>query len=102
MPRLLSNVWQCGLVCKVSRPLSTKCPNACVIGRSILGIRRLAELTHVFDKDVIDGTTNGLGLASFCREEIKYVGRGRILSYLFFFMLCIFVLILYSMKWIIS
>jgi NAD(P)H-quinone oxidoreductase subunit 5 len=51
----------------------------------ILGIRRLAELTNFFDKGVIDGITNGVGLASFCiGEEIKYVG-GRMLSYLFFF-----------------
>nr|ALB37483.1 NADH dehydrogenase subunit 5 [Alloteropsis semialata]APD27382.1 NADH dehydrogenase subunit 5 [Alloteropsis semialata] len=53
----------------------------------ILGIRRLAELTHFFDKCVIDGITNGVGLAGFCiGEEIKYVGGGRISSYLFFFL----------------
>nr|YP_009233909.1 NADH-plastoquinone oxidoreductase subunit 5 [Hilaria cenchroides]AMB49605.1 NADH-plastoquinone oxidoreductase subunit 5 [Hilaria cenchroides] len=51
----------------------------------ILGIRRLAELTHFFDRGVIDGIINGVGLASFCiGEEIKYVGGGRISSYLFF------------------
>nr|YP_009410352.1 NADH-plastoquinone oxidoreductase subunit 5 [Amphipogon turbinatus]ASJ65518.1 NADH-plastoquinone oxidoreductase subunit 5 [Amphipogon turbinatus] len=53
----------------------------------ILGIRKFAELTHFFDKGVIDGITNGVGLASFCiGEEIKYVGGGRISSYLFFFL----------------
>nr|AFC93490.1 NADH dehydrogenase subunit F [Munroa pulchella] len=53
----------------------------------ILGIRRFAELTHFFDKVVIDGIINGVGLASFCiGEEIKYVGGGRISSYLFFFL----------------
>nr|YP_009040453.1 NADH-plastoquinone oxidoreductase subunit 5 [Neyraudia reynaudiana]AGW46787.1 NADH-plastoquinone oxidoreductase subunit 5 [Neyraudia reynaudiana] len=53
----------------------------------ILGIRRLAELTHFFDKDVIDGIINGVGLVGFCiGEEIKYVGGGRISSYLFFFL----------------
>nr|YP_009072806.1 NADH-plastoquinone oxidoreductase subunit 5 [Chionochloa macra]AIQ79333.1 NADH-plastoquinone oxidoreductase subunit 5 [Chionochloa macra] len=53
----------------------------------ILGIRRLAELMHFFDKGVIDGITNGVGLAGFCiGEEIKYVGGGRISSYLFFFL----------------
>ncbi|KAA3450194.1 NADH dehydrogenase [Gossypium australe] len=53
----------------------------------ILGIRRLAELTYFFDKGVIDGITNGVGLAGFCiGEEIKYVGGGRISSYLFFFL----------------
>ena len=51
-----------------------------------LGIRGLTELTEFFDKGVIDGITNGVGLASFCiGEEIKYVGGGRISSYLFFF-----------------
>nr|YP_009135571.1 NADH dehydrogenase subunit 5 [Raddia brasiliensis]AIM53747.1 NADH dehydrogenase subunit 5 [Raddia brasiliensis] len=52
-----------------------------------LGIRRLTELTQFFDKGVIDGITNGVGLAGFCiGEEIKYVGGGRISSYLFFFL----------------
>ena len=52
-----------------------------------LGIRGLTELTEFFDKGVIDGITNGVGLASFCiGEEIKYVGGGRISSYLFFFL----------------
>nr|AFC93494.1 NADH dehydrogenase subunit F [Muhlenbergia spatha] len=53
----------------------------------ILGIRRFAELTHFFDKSVIDGIINGVGLAGFCiGEEIRYVGGGRISSYLFFFL----------------
>ena len=52
-----------------------------------LGIRGLTELTEFFDKGVIDGITNGVGLVSFCiGEEIKYVGGGRISSYLFFFL----------------
>jgi NAD(P)H-quinone oxidoreductase subunit 5 len=52
-----------------------------------LGIRRLTELTEFFDKGIIDGITNGVGLVSFCiGEEIKYVGGGRISSYLFFFL----------------
>ncbi|YP_009266468.1 NADH dehydrogenase subunit 5 (chloroplast) [Oryza brachyantha] len=51
------------------------------------GIRGLTELTQFFDKGVIDGIINGIGLASFCiGEEIKYVGGGRISSYLFFFL----------------
>nr|YP_009370545.1 NADH-plastoquinone oxidoreductase subunit 5 [Eriachne armittii]YP_009583890.1 NADH-plastoquinone oxidoreductase subunit 5 [Eriachne schultziana]YP_009584056.1 NADH-plastoquinone oxidoreductase subunit 5 [Eriachne sulcata]YP_009584139.1 NADH-plastoquinone oxidoreductase subunit 5 [Eriachne triodioides]QBL06505.1 NADH-plastoquinone oxidoreductase subunit 5 [Eriachne stipacea]ARO35354.1 NADH-plastoquinone oxidoreductase subunit 5 [Eriachne armittii]QBL03019.1 NADH-plastoquinone oxidoreductase len=53
----------------------------------ILGIRGLAELTLFFDKGVIDGIINGVGLVGFCiGEEIKYVGGGRISSYLFFFL----------------
>nr|YP_009346226.1 NADH dehydrogenase subunit 5 [Streptochaeta spicata]AOR40791.1 NADH dehydrogenase subunit 5 [Streptochaeta spicata] len=52
-----------------------------------LGIRGLTELTQFFDKGVIDGIINGVGLAGFCiGEEIKYVGGGRISSYLFFFL----------------
>nr|YP_010732781.1 NADH-plastoquinone oxidoreductase subunit 5 [Exochorda giraldii]WEG91219.1 NADH-plastoquinone oxidoreductase subunit 5 [Exochorda giraldii] len=47
------------------------------------GIRRLAELTNFFDRRVIDGITNGVGIASFfVGEVIKYVGGGRISSYL--------------------
>ncbi|YP_008815797.1 NADH-plastoquinone oxidoreductase subunit 5 (plastid) [Setaria italica] len=42
--------------------------------------------TRVFIS-VIDGIINGVGLAGFCiGEEIKYVGGGRISSYLFFFL----------------
>nr|ARD04044.1 NADH-plastoquinone oxidoreductase subunit 5 [Cercocarpus montanus var. minutiflorus] len=47
------------------------------------GIRRLAELTHFFDRRVIDGITNGIGIGGFfVGEGIKYLGGGRISSYL--------------------
>nr|YP_009919886.1 NADH-plastoquinone oxidoreductase subunit 5 [Caryodaphnopsis tonkinensis]ATL22558.1 NADH-plastoquinone oxidoreductase subunit 5 [Caryodaphnopsis henryi]WRH33627.1 NADH-plastoquinone oxidoreductase subunit 5 [Caryodaphnopsis sp. QZ-2023a]QMQ98592.1 NADH-plastoquinone oxidoreductase subunit 5 [Caryodaphnopsis tonkinensis]WRH33696.1 NADH-plastoquinone oxidoreductase subunit 5 [Caryodaphnopsis sp. QZ-2023a]WRH33790.1 NADH-plastoquinone oxidoreductase subunit 5 [Caryodaphnopsis sp. QZ-2023a] len=47
-------------------------------------IRGLAEVTHFLDRRVIDGITNGVGVASFfVGEGIKYVGGGRISSYLF-------------------
>nr|YP_010540427.1 NADH-plastoquinone oxidoreductase subunit 5 [Spiraea salicifolia]UYF20511.1 NADH-plastoquinone oxidoreductase subunit 5 [Spiraea salicifolia] len=47
------------------------------------GLRRFAELTHFFDRRVIDGITNGVGIASFfVGEGIKYLGGGRISSYL--------------------
>nr|YP_009366897.1 NADH dehydrogenase subunit 5 [Hydrastis canadensis]ARJ63115.1 NADH dehydrogenase subunit 5 [Hydrastis canadensis]QBK50152.1 NADH-plastoquinone oxidoreductase subunit 5 [Hydrastis canadensis] len=50
-------------------------------------IRRLAELTHFFDRQIIDGITNGIGVTSFfVAEVIKYVGGGRISSYLFFYL----------------
>nr|ARD03505.1 NADH-plastoquinone oxidoreductase subunit 5 [Chamaebatiaria millefolium] len=61
------------------------------------GIRRLAELTHFFDRRVIDGITNGVGIASFfVGEGIKYVGGGRISSYLLVYVsyVLIFLLIL--------
>nr|YP_009630734.1 NADH-plastoquinone oxidoreductase subunit 5 [Eriocaulon buergerianum]QBS14224.1 NADH-plastoquinone oxidoreductase subunit 5 [Eriocaulon buergerianum]UVH67937.1 NADH-plastoquinone oxidoreductase subunit 5 [Eriocaulon australe] len=49
-------------------------------------IRRLTELTEFFDKYIIDGITNGVGVASlFIGEGIKYIGGGRISSYLFFY-----------------
>nr|YP_010308417.1 NADH-plastoquinone oxidoreductase subunit 5 [Camellia amplexifolia]ULU29084.1 NADH-plastoquinone oxidoreductase subunit 5 [Camellia amplexifolia] len=62
------------------------------------GIRGLAELTHFFDRRVIDGITNGVGLMSFfVGEGIKYVGGGRISSYLFLYLsyVSIFLLIYY-------
>nr|YP_010995260.1 NADH-plastoquinone oxidoreductase subunit 5 [Trollius buddae]WOZ18633.1 NADH-plastoquinone oxidoreductase subunit 5 [Trollius buddae] len=61
-------------------------------------IRGLAELTQFFDKQVIDGITNGIGVTSFfVAEIIKYLGGGRISSYLFFFLVyvSIFLLIYY-------
>nr|YP_010489046.1 NADH dehydrogenase subunit F [Eranthis byunsanensis]UWJ89887.1 NADH dehydrogenase subunit F [Eranthis byunsanensis] len=62
------------------------------------GIRGLAELTHFFDKQVIDGITNVIGITNFFVAEIcKYVGGGRISSYLFFYLfyVSIFVFIYY-------
>nr|YP_007889907.1 NADH-plastoquinone oxidoreductase subunit 5 [Francoa sonchifolia]AFJ00517.1 NADH-plastoquinone oxidoreductase subunit 5 [Francoa sonchifolia] len=51
------------------------------------GIRGLADLTHFFDTRVIDGITNGVGIMSFfLGEGIKYVGGGRISSYLLFYL----------------
>nr|YP_010278897.1 NADH dehydrogenase subunit 5 [Hepatica acutiloba]UKG19234.1 NADH dehydrogenase subunit 5 [Hepatica acutiloba] len=51
------------------------------------GIRRLAELIYFFDKQVIDGITNGVGILNlFLAEIIKYMGGGRISSYLFFYL----------------
>nr|YP_010119073.1 NADH dehydrogenase subunit 5 [Gymnotheca chinensis]QQY97956.1 NADH dehydrogenase subunit 5 [Gymnotheca chinensis] len=61
-------------------------------------IRRLAELTYYFDRRLIDGITNGVGVASFfVGEGIKYVGGGRISSYLFVYLsyVSIFLLIYY-------
>nr|WAK84193.1 NADH dehydrogenase subunit 5 [Cypripedium plectrochilum] len=51
-----------------------------------MSIRRLAELTQFFDKYIIDGIINGIGVASFLMGEgIKYMGGGRISSYLFLY-----------------
>nr|YP_010592378.1 NADH-plastoquinone oxidoreductase subunit 5 [Dischidia nummularia]WAB52823.1 NADH-plastoquinone oxidoreductase subunit 5 [Dischidia nummularia]WEV92008.1 NADH-plastoquinone oxidoreductase subunit 5 [Dischidia nummularia] len=55
------------------------------------GTRALAELTHFFDRRVIDGITNGVGFLSFfIGEVVKYVGGGRISSYLFFYLSYVF------------
>lgn len=62
------------------------------------GIRGSAEVTHFFDRRIIDGITNGGGLLSFfIGEGIKYLGGGRISSYLFFYSsyLSIFLFIFY-------
>nr|YP_001542494.1 NADH dehydrogenase subunit 5 [Ceratophyllum demersum]A8SEF0.1 RecName: Full=NAD(P)H-quinone oxidoreductase subunit 5, chloroplastic; AltName: Full=NAD(P)H dehydrogenase subunit 5; AltName: Full=NADH-plastoquinone oxidoreductase subunit 5 [Ceratophyllum demersum]ABQ81498.1 NADH-plastoquinone oxidoreductase subunit 5 [Ceratophyllum demersum] len=61
-------------------------------------IRGLAQLTHFFDRRVIDGITNGFGIVSFfVGEGIKYAGGGRISSYIFYYSsyVLIFVLIFY-------
>nr|YP_010419423.1 NADH-plastoquinone oxidoreductase subunit 5 [Laportea aestuans]USG52786.1 NADH-plastoquinone oxidoreductase subunit 5 [Laportea aestuans] len=49
----------------------------------IQGIRFYAEVINFFDRRIIDGITNGFGIASFLvGESMKYVGGGRISSYL--------------------
>nr|YP_009339665.1 NADH dehydrogenase subunit 5 [Lobelia anceps]APQ39058.1 NADH dehydrogenase subunit 5 [Lobelia anceps] len=49
-------------------------------------IRRLSDFTHLFDRQVVDGITNGVGLLSFfIGEAIKSIGGGRISSYLFLY-----------------
>nr|YP_009974813.1 NADH-plastoquinone oxidoreductase subunit 5 [Androsace mariae]QNJ33774.1 NADH-plastoquinone oxidoreductase subunit 5 [Androsace mariae] len=50
-------------------------------------VREFAELTEFFDKRLIDGITNGAGILTFFfGEGIKYVGGGRISSYLLFYL----------------
>nr|YP_009388817.1 NADH-plastoquinone oxidoreductase subunit 5 [Ocimum basilicum]YP_010936536.1 NADH dehydrogenase subunit F [Ocimum x africanum]WGU19617.1 NADH-plastoquinone oxidoreductase subunit 5 [Ocimum basilicum var. basilicum]WNK76082.1 NADH dehydrogenase subunit F [Ocimum basilicum var. purpurascens]ARU77288.1 NADH-plastoquinone oxidoreductase subunit 5 [Ocimum basilicum]UVF35949.1 NADH dehydrogenase subunit F [Ocimum basilicum]UVF36890.1 NADH dehydrogenase subunit F [Ocimum basilicum] len=59
------------------------------------GIRKLAQLMHFFDRRVIDGITNGVGVISFfVGEAIKYIGGGRISSYLFFYFSCVSICLL--------
>nr|YP_010858817.1 NADH-plastoquinone oxidoreductase subunit 5 [Aiphanes horrida]WGM72560.1 NADH-plastoquinone oxidoreductase subunit 5 [Aiphanes horrida] len=60
-----------------------------------MGIRGITELTQFFDRHIIDGITNGVGLtSSFIGEGIRYMGGGRVSSYLFlyFFYVSIFLL----------
>nr|QBE88031.1 NADH-plastoquinone oxidoreductase subunit 5 [Glinus dahomensis] len=64
----------------------------------IRGIRGLAELVYFVDRRIIDGIPNGFGVTSFfVGEGIKYVGGGRISSYLFWYLfyVSIFFLIYY-------
>nr|APB95435.1 NADH dehydrogenase subunit 5 [Daucus guttatus] len=59
------------------------------------GIRGLAELTSFFDRRVIDGITNGVGVLSFfVGEGIKSIGGGRISSYLFLYFFFVAILLL--------
>nr|QXI88369.1 NADH-plastoquinone oxidoreductase subunit 5 [Kalanchoe delagoensis]QXI88539.1 NADH-plastoquinone oxidoreductase subunit 5 [Kalanchoe daigremontiana] len=51
-------------------------------------IRGLAEFTQFFDRKIVDGITNGVGILSFfIGEVLKYVGNGRISAYLFLYLL---------------
>nr|YP_010635988.1 NADH-plastoquinone oxidoreductase subunit 5 [Leptoboea multiflora]WBQ48373.1 NADH-plastoquinone oxidoreductase subunit 5 [Leptoboea multiflora] len=59
-------------------------------------IRGLTQLTRFFDKRVIDGITNGVGVISFfVAEGIKYIGGGRVSSYLFFYFSCLSILLFF-------
>nr|QUB02554.1 NADH-plastoquinone oxidoreductase subunit 5 [Rhopalephora scaberrima] len=63
----------------------------------VMSIRGLTKLTQFSDRYIIDGITNGIGIASFfIGEGIKSIGGGRISSYLFlyFFYVSIFLFIL--------
>ena len=64
----------------------------------IKSVRSLAEFISFFDRRIIDGIPNGFGVISFfIAEGIKYVGGGRISSYLFlyFFYVSILLVIYY-------
>nr|QVX28431.1 NADH-plastoquinone oxidoreductase subunit 5 [Tabaroa caatingicola] len=53
----------------------------------IANVRRFAKLNSFFDRQVINGIPNGVGITSFFMgEAIKYVGGGRISSYILFFL----------------
>nr|WFP43751.1 NADH dehydrogenase subunit 5 [Dioscorea collettii] len=52
-----------------------------------VSIRQLAKLITFLDRRIIDGITNTIGLSSFfIGEGIKYMGSGRISSYLFLYL----------------
>nr|QJE35969.1 NADH-plastoquinone oxidoreductase subunit 5 [Fritillaria pallidiflora] len=61
----------------------------------IMSIRRLAKLIQFFDRRIIDGIINGVGVASlFMGEGIKYMGGGRISSYLFLYLSYVLIFLL--------
>nr|WRH07684.1 NADH dehydrogenase subunit F [Citropsis articulata]BEV75594.1 NADH dehydrogenase subunit F [Citropsis gilletiana]BEV75685.1 NADH dehydrogenase subunit F [Citropsis schweinfurthii] len=60
------------------------------------GIRGLAELTHSFDRQVIDGITNGVGITSFfVGEGIKYLGGSRISFYLLLYLFSVLLFLIF-------
>nr|YP_010545921.1 NADH-plastoquinone oxidoreductase subunit 5 [Dendrobium trigonopus]UYG49452.1 NADH-plastoquinone oxidoreductase subunit 5 [Dendrobium trigonopus] len=61
----------------------------------IANIRKLGKLNYFFDRQVIDGIPNGIGVTSFfIGETIKYMGGGRISSYILFFLFFIFIFLI--------
>nr|YP_010513504.1 NADH dehydrogenase subunit 5 [Cleobulia coccinea]UXL85075.1 NADH dehydrogenase subunit 5 [Cleobulia coccinea] len=65
----------------------------------IPSVRKLGKLNYFFDRQVIDGIPNGIGVTSFFMgETIKNIGSGRISSYILFiifFILIFLILICY-------
>nr|YP_009539716.1 NADH-plastoquinone oxidoreductase subunit 5 [Dracaena cochinchinensis]AYF57864.1 NADH-plastoquinone oxidoreductase subunit 5 [Dracaena cochinchinensis] len=52
-----------------------------------VSIRGFAERIQFFDRHIIDGITNGVGVTSFfIGEGVKYMGGGRVSSYLFLYL----------------
>jgi NAD(P)H-quinone oxidoreductase subunit 5 len=52
-----------------------------------LGIRRLSKFTEFFDRKIIDGIPNGIGVTSFfIGEGVRFMGNGRVSFYLFFYL----------------
>nr|YP_009570911.1 NADH-plastoquinone oxidoreductase subunit 5 [Mesembryanthemum cordifolium]QBC68019.1 NADH-plastoquinone oxidoreductase subunit 5 [Mesembryanthemum cordifolium]WQB39072.1 NADH-plastoquinone oxidoreductase subunit 5 [Mesembryanthemum cordifolium] len=64
----------------------------------IRGVRGLSKIIYFFDRRIIDGIPNGFGVTSFfVGEGIKYVGGGRISSYLFLYLFYVSIfLLIYS------
>nr|YP_010025193.1 NADH-plastoquinone oxidoreductase subunit 5 [Colobanthus acicularis]QOQ35492.1 NADH-plastoquinone oxidoreductase subunit 5 [Colobanthus acicularis] len=64
----------------------------------IKSVRDLAKLVSIIDRRIIDGIPNVFGITNFfVAESVKYIGGGRISSYLFlfFFYVGLFLLIFY-------
>nr|YP_010513594.1 NADH dehydrogenase subunit 5 [Macropsychanthus marginatus]UXL85165.1 NADH dehydrogenase subunit 5 [Macropsychanthus marginatus] len=62
----------------------------------IPSVRKLGKLNSFFDRQVIDGIPNGIGVTSFFMgETIKYIGSGRISSYILFFIFFILIFLIF-------
>nr|YP_010024944.1 NADH-plastoquinone oxidoreductase subunit 5 [Colobanthus lycopodioides]QOQ35243.1 NADH-plastoquinone oxidoreductase subunit 5 [Colobanthus lycopodioides] len=64
----------------------------------IKSVRNLAKLVSIIDRRIIDGIPNVFGITNFfVAESVKYIGGGRISSYLFFYLFYVglFLLIFY-------
>nr|YP_010421242.1 NADH-plastoquinone oxidoreductase subunit 5 [Urtica chamaedryoides]USG55045.1 NADH-plastoquinone oxidoreductase subunit 5 [Urtica chamaedryoides]USG55129.1 NADH-plastoquinone oxidoreductase subunit 5 [Urtica chamaedryoides] len=62
------------------------------------GIRFFAEVSYFFDRRIIDGITNGFGIASILvGESLKFIGGGRISSYLLVYVS--YILIFFLIYW---
>uniref|UniRef100_UPI0030FE74A9 NADH-plastoquinone oxidoreductase subunit 5 n=1 Tax=Sabulina tenuifolia TaxID=1155345 RepID=UPI0030FE74A9 len=63
----------------------------------IKSVRGLAELISLIDRQIIDGIPNGFGITNFfVAESVKYIGGGRIASYLFLYLFYILLFLLIS------
>nr|QJW34038.1 NADH-plastoquinone oxidoreductase subunit 5 [Abrus pulchellus subsp. cantoniensis] len=65
---------------------------------SLIGsVRKLSKINYFMDRQVIDGIPNGIGVTSFFMgETIKYIGGGRLSSYILFF---IFFILIFLVIW---
>ncbi|KAK7299397.1 hypothetical protein VNO77_45690 [Canavalia gladiata] len=64
----------------------------------ITSVRKLVKFNYFFDKKIIDGIPNGIGITSFFMgEAIKYVGGGRISSYILLYIL--YIVIFFILIW---
>jgi len=63
----------------------------------IKNIRGLSQFIHFFDKCIIDGIINSVGISNFfIGEWFKYIGSGRISSYLFLYLSYVLIFLLIS------
>nr|YP_009766389.1 NADH-plastoquinone oxidoreductase subunit 5 [Goodia macrocarpa]QIS96841.1 NADH-plastoquinone oxidoreductase subunit 5 [Goodia macrocarpa] len=62
----------------------------------IVGVRKLAKGNSFFDRQIVDEIPNTIGITSFFMgESIKYVGGGRISSYILFFVFFLLIFVIW-------